>query len=446
MNLTSYRIAYSISWILSPLVFPFSKKFRRGFLGRRGLVSRLKNAKLQWSERGLTPSPYWFHFASAGELEQAIPIAEEIKRRLPEASIFFSYFSPSGEKAVRAEKLRREKAGRPLPWDAADYLPFDLPWKVSQILTLLKPKALVVIHREIWPELLTQTHKNKVPLFLFAAFFPNHKTKILKLWAPYLSLFKQIGTVGEASSQLLLESNRSLPVIAVGDSRVERVLERKTLQRSAPPWGAFLEGKSLFMGASLWKEDWEALKPILEKTAKELPAWRVCLVPHEPEEAFVELIKKWGKEKGIAFRRFSHFLEVPDEVSPLIIDSVGLLAELYRFSSLTFVGGSFKSRVHNVLEPAAYQNAIVTGPFIQNSFEATEMNHLKAGLVQTHSSQELTQTLLERLTHPALVKSEGAKAHQYLRERQGTAKKYCDLLELNDSKDAVIATKAKPSP
>ena len=428
MSFFCYRIAYLFFWLLSFALLPFSKKLRLGILGRRGLLLRLKTAKATWISKGLSSEPYWFHFASSGELEQAIPIAEEIKRKDSSASILFTFFSPSGQKGVALEILRRQRAHKTLPWDAADYVPLDLPWQVGAALNIVTPKALILINREIWPELIFQSHQKQIPIYLFSAFFPSIKSKMLKIWRPYLKLLKQIGTVGDSSTQLLLGTEASLNVISVGDTRIERVLQRKELQLSAPAWGAFLTQRSLFVAASLWDEDFEALKPAIEKIAKEFPLWRICLVPHEPTEALILKIKAYGKEKGILFRRFSHFLETPDDTSPLIMDRVGFLAELYRFSQLTFVGGSFKSKVHNVLEPAAYHNAIITGPFIQNSFEATEMNQLKQGLQSVKSSEEALQVLLNPLSNASFLKSQGIEAYQYLLKRRGAAKKYCELI------------------
>ncbi|MFM8313818.1 MAG: 3-deoxy-D-manno-octulosonic acid transferase, partial [Deltaproteobacteria bacterium] len=334
------------------------------------------------------------------------------------------------------------------PWDAADYLPLDLPWKVSKALDSITPRALILINRELWPELLVQAQRRNIPVFLFSAFFPPHKTKMLKVWPPYLKLLKCVGTVGESSTQWVLRAlqehkplgtkpdfqappqgtEASPQVFSIGDTRVERVLERRSLQLTPPAWSDFLNQRPLMVGASLWKEDFEALKLALAETGIQNSGWRFCLVPHEPQEDFISSIKNWGKNKGILFRRFSHFLETPDDFSPLIMDRVGLLAELYRFSSLAFVGGSFKSRVHNVLEPAAYKNAIITGPFIQNSFEATEMARLKSGLLSVDSSQKARDAILNRMSNVSLLKSEGEAAFNYLMEHQGASRKYCDLL------------------
>lgn len=428
MTYWGYQLAYCLFSVVSFALLPFSKKLRLGVLGRRGLNNRLQRAKESWIARGLESSPYWFHFASAGELEQAIPIAEELKKRNPKTSILFTFFSPSGEKGIRLEVQRRKKANRPIPWDAADYLPLDLSWKVTQALEIVNPKALILINRELWPTLIRKTNERNIPLFLFSAFFPSQKTKMLTLWQPYLKYLKQIGTVGDSTTELLLNADSTLKVQSIGDTRIERVLERKSLQAAPPAWGTFLENSSLFIGASLWEKDFEALKPSIQKIAQEFPQWRVCLVPHEPEDGFINEIKSWGKEQGISFRRFSHFLETPDEVSPIIMDRVGLLAELYRYSNLAFVGGSFKAKVHNVLEPAAYSNAIIVGPYIQNSFEATEMNRLHLGLRSVSTSQEAQIEILKRISDVSFLKSEGEAAYQYLLDRRGSAVKYCDLL------------------
>ncbi|MBM4318142.1 MAG: hypothetical protein FJ116_11780 [Deltaproteobacteria bacterium] len=430
MNLTLYRTIYFLFWTLSSLAAPLHKKLNLGLKGRRGGLKRIQMAKESWVRGGLSVEPYWFHFASAGELEQAIPMAEEFKLQNPNCSILFTYFSPSGAKGVFLEKNRREKAHKSLPWDHSDYLPLDLPLTVSKWIKAVSPKALILINRELWPELITQCHKAQIPLFLFSAFFPATKTKMLDLWLPYLKVLKHIGTVGESSTELLRRVDSSLSISSIGDTRIERVLERKALQSAPPAWGTFLSIKNLFIGASLWPEDFEALKPSLKKIALEFGQWRICLVPHEPEEAFISQIKHWGQEQGISFRRFSHFLQTPDEDSPLIMDQVGLLAELYRYSSLAFVGGSFKAKVHNVLEPAAYGNAIIVGPYIQNSFEATEMARLHQGLKSVTSPEEAQEEILKRINDTSFLKREGEAAHQYLTARRGSAHQYYQKVRL----------------
>ncbi len=446
MSLALYRLFYFVFWTLSFPLSLLSNKLKLGLKGRAGLLSRIKVAQTQWAQRNLAAKPYWFHFASAGELEQALPIAEKIKQQEPQSSILFTYFSPSGAKGIGLEKARRENAGKLPPWDHADYLPLDLPWSVLNFLKLVRPKALILINREIWPELIIQSHQKQIPIFLFSAFFPSAKSRMLKFWLPYLKYVKCIGTVGESSTQILLQLEPSLPVHSLGDTRIERVLERQKLQSAPPAWGSFIPNKQLLVAASLWKEDFEALKPSIEAMTQKFPQWRWCLVPHEPDESFILEIRNWGKSKNILFRRFSHFLETPDEVSPLIMDKVGYLAELYRFSSIAFVGGSFRKKVHNILEPAAYQNSILTGPKIQNSFEAQEMALSNQGLTQVDSAEKLQLELVKRASNAALISIEGKAAYQYLIQRLGASQAYYQMIASHhdSSKTKIPALTSKP--
>ena len=45
-----------------------------------------------------------------------------------------------------------------------------------------------------------------------------------------------------------------------------------------------------------------------------------------------------------------------------IIDTIGILADLYAFSDAAYVGAGFGAGVHSVIEPAVYENVVSFGP------------------------------------------------------------------------------------
>jgi len=61
------------------------------------------------------------------------------------------------------------------------------------------------------------------------------------------------------------------------------------------------------------------------------------------------------------------------EANVIIIVEVGILAELYRYSQLAYIGGGFSRGVHSVIEPGIYNNLIACGPNIEMLDEAKEM-------------------------------------------------------------------------
>jgi 3-deoxy-D-manno-octulosonic-acid transferase len=60
---------------------------------------------------------------------------------------------------------------------------------------------------------------------------------------------------------------------------------------------------------------------------------------------------------------------------------VGVLADIYRSTILSYVGGSFSTGVHNVLEPAVCGQPVLFGPRIHNAYEAERLVERGAGFV-----------------------------------------------------------------
>jgi 3-deoxy-D-manno-octulosonic-acid transferase len=384
-----YTFIYSLALGTIAPLSPFIPKLLRGLRGRHQLLERLKASIIPQQ------SPYWFHVASSGEFEQVLPLLDALKKEKPDCQVILTFFSPSAEKAVRLERERREKNGVAVSWDHADFSPFDFPWSVSHFLDTAKPLAFIAIHREIWPNILTECANRNIPTYLFAAFFPERTQKNFWLYRRWISLFKKIGAVDQQTQDFLQRELPQTPIQRIGDPRAQRVLARRKMQKP-PPWDSFFSKQRVFIGASLWEKDFEALRPSLEVILEQKN--RIILVPHEPTDRFMREMLDWLKQRGQPARLWSSWLLSPDETSHLVVDSVGLLAELYSIAHLVFVGGSFVGRIHNILEPAAYGKPILTGPYIWNSAQAKEWNARGIGLKSAQNAEELrnqTKKLLQ---------------------------------------------------
>jgi 3-deoxy-D-manno-octulosonic-acid transferase len=113
----------------------------------------------------------------------------------------------------------------------------------------------------------------------------------------------------------------------------------------------------------------------------------------------------------------------------LIVDRYGFLFHLYQWADLAFVGGSFKSKVHSVMEPLSYFKPVCVGPFYQNNREAIEFSQIPLSsnpisIVQSiQNTQELTD-LLELFSKMSSAEQE--KIRNLLQEqmisRQGATK------------------------
>ena len=95
---------------------------------------------------------------------------------------------------------------------------------------------------------------------------------------------------------------------------------------------------------------------------------RVIFAPHEVTEARLQNLLKLIAQSQWSYQFYSKSEHWLSQV--LIIDEVGILPEVYLWGSLAFVGGSFKQKVHSVMEPLAAGLPTAVGPHHSNNREA----------------------------------------------------------------------------
>ncbi|MFT4801964.1 MAG: 3-deoxy-D-manno-octulosonic-acid transferase [Flavobacteriaceae bacterium] len=76
----------------------------------------------------------------------------------------------------------------------------------------------------------------------------------------------------------------------------------------------------------------------------------------------------------------------------LIIDSIGILSNIYKYGNLAYIGGGFGSGIHNILEAVAYGLPVMFGPNYQKFKEANELIN-KKGAISISNYTELTSAI-----------------------------------------------------
>lgn len=380
----------------------FSSKLAEGWRGRRGLTARLRLF------RHTHPGELvWFHVASAGELEQALPILSRLRAERTQAGrpvqIFVSYFSPSGRTAIENECRRCALNGKLPPWDYSDYLCWDTLRATAEMVEALNPSAVVLLHAELWPALLHTLGRKRIPVALLGFYLPTVSALASLLLRRAFQAVTSIGTVDEATRRSLLERFPHKEVFVSGDPRLLRVQQR--LQVVSCPEGQRVLGIVL---ASLEKRDWEVLCPWVVRQVGKLVFY---IVPHDPKPDFLERIER--DLAGTIVSRLSEMPDRPFSSGTFLIDRVGFLAELYQLAPLAFLGGGLSHGTHNVLEPAAVGSAIVTGPKIANSPEALALEK-QGALLRPKSAQEIPLVLDRLLEDPLLQQRLESRARNAL--------------------------------
>ncbi len=342
-----YRLSYLFFKIILQILSPFLSVKTKNWIRLRSNTNYL-NQKIV--------SPLWFH-ASSGEIEYCKAVIKQLKAQNANLKIVLSYSSPSAEKLLFNIK------------DDVDYV-FPLPWDTRQAiqktLNHFKPRVIIFSRTDFWPELIHQAQFQKIPLMAISM-FPKLNLVHRKMYLWLLKNFSLITTVDSKTSEelsILLHQQ----VYTFSDTRFDQVFNRL----GQPSKIIFSDGASLnqrIIFASTWPEDEKVIFPALEKLISS--GYKIIIAPHDTHRA-QNLALKLKSHRPTLLSEYPSLTDINMKTPLLIVDRVGYLADIYRYTFCTFVGGSFKRKIHSVMEPLAAQNHVLFGPFFNNNPEAVE--------------------------------------------------------------------------
>lgn len=360
MNLFVYHIFLKAYPAALRLVAPWNAKARRWLQGRFNILDRIRS---DMAGRGNRPC-VWMHCASLGEFEQGRPVLEKLRAQHPGHLFVVTFFSPSGYAAAK------DYAGA----DHVFYLPMDSVDNARNFIDLINPSLAIWVKYDYWYYYLAELKSRGIPTLLLSgifqkrmAFFKWYGGMQRKMLRCITHLFVQ-----DEPSQYLLRTIGINNVTVSGDTRFDRVIEIAEKAAAIAGIDAFCGAQPVIIAGSTWQEDEEEL----DHFANIHPEIKFIIAPHEVEEARLLEVEKLFKRSV----RYSNWLADPQqpvgESGPnvLIIDNIGLLSRLYRYATITWVGGGFGDEgVHNVLEAAVYGKPVVFGPVYDKYIEAVEL-------------------------------------------------------------------------
>lgn len=310
----------------------------------------------------------WMHCASLGEFEQGRPVFEKILEKYPAYKGVITFFSPSGFEATSNYKGASK----------IFYLPLGTRNAAKDFINLLNPALVIWVKYEYWYHYLKILRERNIPTLLISAsfrasqpFFKWHGSLHREMLRSFTHLFVQT----EGSAHLLSSLGLSSKTNVNGDTRFDRVLEVAANIQPVPSIDSFCNNSKVIVAGSTWLDDEEEL----DHYANTHPEISFIIAPHEIHPSRIREIKQLFK-KAITYSDYlkqkdsGNFTGLREQYNTLIIDNIGMLSRLYRYATITYVGGGFgDDGVHNVLEAAVYGKPVVFGPVFNRYMEAIEL-------------------------------------------------------------------------
>jgi 3-deoxy-D-manno-octulosonic-acid transferase len=405
------------------IVSPGNKKAAAWINGRKGIFKTIREARIRGDQR------VWMHCASLGEFEQGRPVVESLKKKYPGITVIISFFSPSGY------EVQKNYTGA----DHIFYLPMDSPVHAKRFLDLVNPNLVLWIKYDYWYYYLREIRKRKIPALLVSPIFRSEQPFFKwygNIHRLMLDSFHAFFVQNEQSRQLLETLGISQSVFVNGDTRFDRVIDIAEAFEPLPLIAAFCGKYPVIVAGSTWEEDEEEL----DHYAKTHPDIRFIIAPHEIEEEHLQdmevlfkstirhsVLEKQNQQINTNGQRVSAVVQP----NVLIIDNIGMLARLYFYADICYVGGGFgDDGVHNTLEAAVYGKPVITGPVIEKYFEVMELADA-GGVIIIDNALEAESVFRRLFEHPDEYAFHCQAAKEYVYSRRGATERIVRYIQEN---------------
>ena len=371
---------------------------------------------------------FWCHAVSAGETIGAVPLLLALHERYPKLPMLVTTMTPTGSQQVRDR----------LPASVAHcYAPYDFPSAVRRFFDRVQPRLLLLMETELWPTLLAEARRRRVPVVLMNARLSARSARgygrFASLSRPMLAGLELVCCQYPAHRQRFIDLGAPAErVLVTGNLKFDQPLPEDQAERVAQ-WRLQLpvQGRWCWIAASTHEgEDAQMLaahKALLAgPAASERPL--LLLVPRHPVRT--DDVCRLSEAEGFATARLSDLLAGPraaaatEPIDVIVGDTMGDLFVLYGLAHAAFVGGSLVDHGgHNPIEPALCHLPLLMGASRFNFEEVCGFFDAADALLSVADATAIAAALERLRGEPAHARALGARARAVVSEQAGVQRR-----------------------
>lgn len=315
-----------------------------------------RRERFGWIDAAAPRDVVWIHAVSAGEVIAAAPLMRRLMTLAPNAPMLVTTMTPTG-----ASQVRRLLGNRVTHC----YAPYDYPWALRRFLKRVRPRALVLIETELWPNMLRMSAARRIPVVLINARMSersaNRYRRIASLTRIMLNRLTWIAAQYPEHARRYVELGAREEIVdVVGNVKFDVELPDDFDERVAALRNRWrMTNRRVWIAASTHAGEDQIVLDAHRRVLERDPEALLILVPRHPER-FGAVAKLAAA--GLAVQRMTDGAGGATQV--LIGDTMGQLIYLYGAAAIAFIGGSLvEAGGHNPIEPATVGLPLLMGPY-----------------------------------------------------------------------------------
>jgi 3-deoxy-D-manno-octulosonic-acid transferase len=308
-----------------------------------------------------------------------------------------------------------------------------MPWALNRFFAKIAPKLCIILETELWPNVLLGCQARQIPVVLANAHLSERSVKGYQKISPITKAM--LGGLTAVAAQSQLDADRFLAIgldpkklSVTGNIKFDvSYADKKEHLEQALTWKKNLGARSVWTAASTHPGEEVLVLEAFKIIQKTVPGALLILVPRHPErfKSIEALVKQQGFE---VITRSSGLM--PEQKTEIFLgDTMGELLFFYQASDIAFVGGSLVPiGGHNLLEPAALGIPIITGSYLHNYVDISDLLIKAGGMISVADREGLAKTVIHWFNNRELRLMIGKNAYQVVQNNTGTIKKISTLI------------------
>ena len=386
-----YKLLTYLFYFFAPIYLNYRKLINKEHPVR--YKEKLSKIKIEREEGFLI----WFHVASVGEAMSILPLINNYIEEEKIKKILITSITLSSGKILEKRFSENSKV-------IHQFLPLDINLFTNKFLEHWKPNLCVFIDSEIWPNLILNINKKKIPLILINARITK---KSFNRWKIFINFAKKIFETFDLCMASNKESENFLKFLGAkniknyGNLKFSNIKNEKNKKLDS----VFLnkiKNRKIWCAASTHQSE-ETLCGLAHlNIKKKYNNILTIIIPRHIERA--DKIKKELSSLNLSVVFSSNLDQMDDNKDVLLVNSYGEALKFYNISKYVFLGKSMNKSLikdggQNPIEPARLGCKILHGPYVSN-FEET-YNYLRTLEITklVKNSNELSISLIEEFNN-----------------------------------------------
>lgn len=362
---------------------------------------RLGNYKVPRPEGKL----YWMHGASVGEANSMLPLIDKLLKENPDLSILVTTGTLTSAEIM--EKRLPKRAFH-------QFIPFDVPAFAKKLIKHFKPDAVMWFESELWPSLLSEIKKAKIPLILVNGRISD---KSFETWKKFKFFSKELlSCFSLCLGQSEQDKNR---LIILGAPKADCVGNLKFAGMPLPVDEAKLDilkqqigSRPVFLLSSTHYDEEERFALYLPWLKDNVADVLTIVAPRHPNRG--DEIVRMYRNRNFNVAQRSHEEDITPQTDIYVADTIGEMGLWYALAAISFVGGSLIPHGgQNFMEAARDKNAVLVGPNMQNFVEMMNRARFYDAVYQVGSAEDAVEEAITFFRDPELLKERQQKAFEW---------------------------------